>query len=716
MFFNNYVFAQGETNYNDLNIPKLDHNLLKLYQSFQSTKKVSKNVVTKKSLVIVGEKVKIEALFENESDILDFDFSLYGIEKDDYFGVYKNIVQLLVPVEKLIVLSENPQIAYLRVPECGKPEVIISEGVAKINATAFHNAGYRGQGVKIAIIDLGFYNYEKLLGSELPSNVIIKSFYNSTSGNGDIKGDYQVHGTAVAEIVHDVAPDAQLYLININSQIELSNAVDSCISWKVNIINHSVGWFQQSFYDGTGTICSIAKKAYDNNILWVNSAGNYRENHYQGQFYDPDGNNLHNFFGNNDYLEILNVKRDTISVNLTWNDWKGSSNDFDLFLFKDESGNLVQVKSSDNPQSGTQSPIEEIDYGAPDSGKYFIAIKNKDANTNLILSIFCPTHNLQFIRSDYNYSHSIMDPAVSPYVVAVGATYKNQDIIMQYSSEGPSNDDRIKPDICAPSHVSNSTYSGGFGGTSASSPHVAGAAALLIQENPKITTVELKNMVESSVVNDWGAPGKDNVWGNGILFLSLSNPVLVKIVNFNAYLYNGNEVILEWKTLCETNNYGFDIEKSYDRIDWEKIGFVIGNGTEFLENIYKFTDKNEISAKYYYRLKQIDFDGSYNYSEITEVEPFVPQTFEIEQNYPNPFNNETVIRYSLPKSSNVSIVIYDVNGKVVKTLVDEFKSPGFYYIKWDGRNINGENVSSGIYFYTMKAKNFYNVKKIVLLK
>ncbi|MFC1562645.1 S8 family serine peptidase [candidate division KSB1 bacterium] len=108
-----------------------------------------------------------------------------------------------------------------------------------------------------------------------------KSFYNSTSGNGDITGDSENHGTVVAEIVHDVAPDAQLYLINFNTVVGLSKAVDYVISKGVKIINHSMSWIGSSPYDGTGDICDIAEDALNNGVLWVNSAGNHRNKHYE---------------------------------------------------------------------------------------------------------------------------------------------------------------------------------------------------------------------------------------------------------------------------------------------------------------------------------------------------------------------------------------------------------------------------------------------------
>jgi len=413
LFLQNLIFAQIIFNFDDDNsiIPKLEYILTRLYKDFQSVKKANVDFVNENKLIVVNEKVKIEAMLRDKNDISKLDLESFGVEEDDYFGVYENIVQMLIPIENLKSLSENPYIAYVRTPVNGIADVV-SEGVLKINADEFHNAGYTGKGAKIAIIDLGFYDYESLLGTELPNNVIIKSFFNSISGNGNIYGDNQSHGTAVAEIVYDVAPDAQLYFINMNSITELNKAVDYCIKEGVHIINHSVAWLQNSFYDGTGPVCSIAENAFKNNILWINSAGNYRKKHYYGKFYDPDSDNLHNFFENDNFLEIKNVQsEDTIEVILTWNEWDKSSNDYDIFLYYDDSGDKIEKERSEEHQTGTQPPTESISYGASVAGTYYIAIKNIDADGKAILNIISPSHELEFISQENSYSYSIVDPA-----------------------------------------------------------------------------------------------------------------------------------------------------------------------------------------------------------------------------------------------------------------------------------------------------------------
>lgn len=176
----------------------------------------------------------------------------------------------------------------------------------------------------------------------------------------------------------------------------------------------------------------------------------------------------------------------------------------------------------------------------------------------------------------------------------------------------------------------------------------------------------------------------------------------------------GNSVRLNWSTASEINNSGFEVERSSTlprQEVWEKIGFVQGNGTTTLAQQYSFTDKNVSTGSYSYRLKQIDFDGTFAYSPVVEVEVSAPVKFDLAQNYPNPFNPGTTIQFSLPKSSNVLLKVYNLLGQEVATLLDGFKEAGVHYINFDAANLN-----SGLYIYKIEAEGFTSTKKMTLLK
>src|SRR3972149_1583583 len=193
-------------------------------------------------------------------------------------AVHENLVQASIPSSRLQVMSEMPFVTRIRSPRKAYKDVV-SQGVGVINASMLHSLGFKGKGVKIAVLDLGFEGFPSKLGTELPGSVTNKSF----RSDGDITGRGEVHGTAVAEIIYDVAPEAQLYLINFDTEVEFANAVDYAINQNVDVISMSIGWFPGP-YDGTGLIDDIVNNATAKGIVWVNSAGNYAQRHWEGNY------------------------------------------------------------------------------------------------------------------------------------------------------------------------------------------------------------------------------------------------------------------------------------------------------------------------------------------------------------------------------------------------------------------------------------------------
>ncbi|MCC7159811.1 MAG: T9SS type A sorting domain-containing protein [Ignavibacteria bacterium] len=167
------------------------------------------------------------------------------------------------------------------------------------------------------------------------------------------------------------------------------------------------------------------------------------------------------------------------------------------------------------------------------------------------------------------------------------------------------------------------------------------------------------------------------------------------------------------QTETEVNNYGFEILRSakYDTV-WIKIGFVEGSGNSNSPKEYFYMDEVIKYGSYAYRLKQIDTDGQFEFSKVIEVDAGnIPNGFVLEQNYPNPFNPITKINFSLPNPSKVSIKIYDILGRTVKILIDEFRDKGIHTVTFDGTGL-----ASGVYFYSIESGNFKDTKKMVLVK
>jgi hypothetical protein len=198
--------------------------------------------------------------------------------------------------------------------------------------------------------------------------------------------------------------------------------------------------------------------------------------------------------------------------------------------------------------------------------------------------------------------------------------------------------------------------------------------------------------------------------------------VPVELSSFTAAA-SGSNAVLNWTTATETNNKGFDIERRTDsksqnrsQSEWIKIGFVQGKGTTTKPSAYTFTDKNVKNGRYSYRLKQIDFNGAYEYSDEVVTEIYKPVEFSLKQNYPNPFNPSTVISFNLPVDSKVTLNVYNVLGQKISTLINDNMPAGEQNITFDASAL-----TSGIYFYQLEAnsgneKKFSSVKKMILTK
>lgn len=183
----------------------------------------------------------------------------------------------------------------------------------------------------------------------------------------------------------------------------------------------------------------------------------------------------------------------------------------------------------------------------------------------------------------------------------------------------------------------------------------------------------------------------------------------VELTSFTAAL-KGNAVNLAWSTATETNNMGFYVERSSNRSDWTNLGFVKGNGTSAEMHSYSFTDKTPLNGTSYYRIKQIDLDGKYTFSNIVDVNTTAPVKFGLQQNFPNPFNPSTVIKYSIPVSGQVNLQVYDVLGRLVKTLIDETKQAGEYTLEYK------TDLPSGVYYYSLKTGSFTETRKMTVIK
>jgi subtilisin family serine protease len=442
-------------------------------------------------------------------------------------SAYRDRINVAVPVTLIEaqLQTENPGAIFdqltelehvigvqLPEPRSHDGSAIPGEGVGVIGADDWHQAGITGAGLRIGVLDLGFAGYENLLGAELPDDVPMATF-----GWYD---DEEVHGAACAEIIHEVAPGAKLFFAWYDgSDAAMGEAVDWLLEQDVDIISHSASGLVGP-RDGSEWDARLVDSLAAQGILWVNSSGNEALSHYRSIFTDEDGNGLHEFAPGAESLALYN--RGYIDVALTWeDDWEQASQDYELFLY-DAAGN--ELASSQDPQSGElgHEPVEWISYDT-DGDIVYAAVVAYEVDQAVIFDIFVNGADVAYPSPDY----SVCPPADAVGSLTVGAANWRDDSLAEYSSQGPTTDGRLKPEISAPTGVSGATYGvEEFQGTSSSCPHVAGAAALVWQANPGFTRQEVTDLLLAYAV-DLGPSGPDTGHGYGRLQLpppSTSNP------------------------------------------------------------------------------------------------------------------------------------------------------------------------------------------------
>ena len=367
----------------------------------------------------------------------------------------------------------------------------------------------------------------------------------------------------------------------------------------------------------------------------------------------------------------------------------------------------------------TTTSLSYLDYDPPFTSYTW---QDMDGNTALITIAADLAVKIGIVvvnsasNSGYNSNHNTLGaPADGDSVFTVGAVTSSGNR-SSFSSVGPTVDGRIKPDLMAMgssvyvARSSSPTSYGTSSGTSFSCPILAGAAALVLSVDPTLTPMELLDLLRQTASR---SSNPDNLMGWGIIntlgAIELI-PVPVELTLFSGSYVNGS-VQLEWRTATETNNFGFEVQKRYENTSYEKIGFVPGNGTTTNSMQYSFEDNDLLAGRIFYRLKQLDFNGDFEYSNEIMVEVLNLTDYQLFQNYPNPFNPSTTIKYSVPAQSKIKIALYDIIGNEVSTLFDGIQPSGIHEI-----NLTADNLPSGVYFISMTAENFSKAIKITLMK
>ncbi len=673
--FTNLIYAQnGKPDFPSANIKRIVKQ--KIHKKLESrvsrileTTKV-KGKVTGESLAIQkGAKFKEGGLEleiytkEGLTDIAIQKLKNIGVRVTGY---YMHLVQIETPISLIPEIEKIEEINFISIPAYAQPKVVISEGVNVIGADVWHNKGLNGTGVKVGVLD-SFQGYTSLLGTELPANVTTQDFGCSPPIEGSSN-----HGTAVAEIIYDIAPQASFYLTCIATKIDFGNAIDYLISQGVNVINASIGFGNSGEpcdAEGGGDVtCAAVKKARENEILYINASGNEGERHWGGVFKDDDGDDMHEWSGTDELNTVYLVAGVPILIILRWNDWPYSDQDYDLLLFD---ASLELVALSIVTQDGTQPPLEGIFYTPSSSGNYYIAIEKYDADVNVDFDLII-VGGYSLTDGYYTKSRSLALPSDSPFAFTVGAVGGttvtpacDNDVLASYSSQGPTHDERIKPDVSAPTGVSTVTYEPrdcgtagtGFEGTSSSTPHVAGISALVKQKFPSWTPSQIQTYIENHAI-ELGVAGKDNGYGWGRIQLDVTSPgAITNVTLADTPSDNGGSLTVGWDANADSDFDHYNIYISTTAITdvtamtAEKTISNQSTTTTTITTIsgVAITD----GVDYYVAVTAVDTVGNENKTDITDA---------------GPTKSGTTVTTLLPSGTSVVSVPINAGGKDPKDM------------------------------------------------
>ncbi len=438
-------------------------------------------------------------------------------------------LEAYVPVALLRGLAEHEDVLWVQTIIPPQPTVV-SQGASLHRSDIWNAREFTGDGIKVGVIDVGFEGYSSLIGVELPSPAAVRCYTAvgvSTSNLADCETD-DVHGTAVAEAVADMAPGASLYLANPSSFGDLLESAEWMVAEGVQVINHSAGWTWAGPGDGTSLFSNSPLTAVDvavsGGAVWANSAGNAAEDSWIGAFTDADADGWLDFdTGSVEGNSVTLVSDETITAQARWEDnWGSAGIDLDLYLYDSSD---TAVAGSVDPQVGGsgQDPYERLIYTASAAGTYYLAVFrfSGSAPASVQLNAFTG-QNLEFAVGDT----SIVNPAESanPGLLAVGAAYwATPSTIEDFSSLGPTTDGRTKPDIVGADRGDSVTYGAlAFSGTSQASPHVAGLAALVLEQFSDLTPEQVADFLTSNADPRGSVP--NNTWGFGLAKLPLLAP------------------------------------------------------------------------------------------------------------------------------------------------------------------------------------------------
>jgi len=384
-----------------------------------------------------------------------------------------------------------------------------TESVYFGNADIVHDSGIKGNDVKIAVLDLSFDITNPKIADKIAEAKSFRNGFETTFVSQDENGNNLIaHGTAVAEIVSEMAPEADLFLYEMDTDVEFAVAVDQAIANDVDVIAMAAGWPNLPT-DGSSHITKKVEEAISHGITFVVPAGNFAMKHWEGQYSDSNMNGWHEFESKDEGMSITVdqldiVQQKPIMVYLHWDDGIGDLTDFDLILV-DPLGQIVEF-SADKQSSSTDKKLESIFYVPEVAGIYALGIQNSEEidtlseiPTHSTLELFSVNHEIEYDVA----SGSVVVPGDANGVIVVGAISSLDGTLEPFSSQGPTNNGKLAPHFVGPDGITTVAYGGNlFFGTSATTPYVTGIAALMLETNSELTPNQLLNIMQENAKLD----------------------------------------------------------------------------------------------------------------------------------------------------------------------------------------------------------------------
>ncbi len=391
-----------------------------------------------------------------------------------------------------------------------------------LGVDAWHAAGFRGQGVRVAVFDVQWSGVEAdpaELSVDGTADCWTHPSCEASMAPHTIRFTHErgAHGLGCAEIVRDVAPDASLYLVRVNGRTTFESAVDWAIRHDIDVVSLSMSFFNASFYDGTGPYADAVRRLDAAGVLLVTSSGNYARQHWSAPWSDGDGDGRHDGDGDNGVALALSPGRRTVYVQ--WDEhFSCGASDLDAIVL-DPYGDVVARGFERQGEGDTCSPVERLTVEAAVEGTYTLQIlARRLASAFLEVDVLATGGRVV----EPVVTESLADPAASPEAFVVGAVraagYRDNDV-EAFSSWGPSRAGVPKPDVAGPDGVTVEVYgTNGFFGTSASTPAVAGAIAVVMSRDPEVSPRQAANMLRAWALGtptDLDPLGSDPRWGAG---------------------------------------------------------------------------------------------------------------------------------------------------------------------------------------------------------